>query len=182
LVSGHSELKTGPSWVGPDFVASRSRAHPNWRSPIPWPEPHGATDTLLKRAEHWWRSGVFDAPNGDFSCARRTRSNTPLAALTSLNETVFVEAAQALALRVLKEGGSTDADRVRQAYRLYKDAAPKVLTSLATITYVLESDDYLTSLANRYNTTVGAIMGLNNLISPKQIQAGQELIIPGTQP
>ena len=46
---------------------------------------------------------AFDAPNGDFSCARRIRSNTPLSALTSLNEPVFVEATQALALRILKE-------------------------------------------------------------------------------
>ena len=45
----------------------------------------------------------FDAPNGDFSCVRRTRSNTPLQALTTLNETVFMECGRALAVRVLKE-------------------------------------------------------------------------------
>ncbi len=61
---------------------------------------------------------AFDAPNGDFACARRPRSNTPLAALTSLNETVFVEAAQALAIRVLNEGGPTEADRIDHAFRL----------------------------------------------------------------
>ncbi|MFM7929841.1 MAG: DUF1553 domain-containing protein, partial [Pirellula sp.] len=33
----------------------------------------------------------FDAPNGDAACARRIRSNTPLAALTGLNEPIFVE-------------------------------------------------------------------------------------------
>lgn len=60
----------------------------------------------------------FDAPTGDFACARRQRSNTPLAALTSLNEPVFVEASQALALRVLREGGDTDAERADYAYRL----------------------------------------------------------------
>jgi hypothetical protein len=49
--------------------------------------------------------GSFDAPNGDSSCVRRVRSNTPLAALASLNEPVFVEAAQSLALRTLREGG-----------------------------------------------------------------------------
>ena len=44
---------------------------------------------------------TFDAPNGDFSCVRRTRSNTPLQALTTLNEPIFLECARALALRTL---------------------------------------------------------------------------------
>ncbi|MBS0208209.1 MAG: PSD1 domain-containing protein [Planctomycetes bacterium] len=60
----------------------------------------------------------FDAPNGDFTCPRRARSNSPLAALTSLNEPVFVEAAQAMALRVLREGGKSDPERIDYAYRL----------------------------------------------------------------
>lgn len=60
----------------------------------------------------------FDAPNGDTACAGRVRSNTPLAALASLNEPVFVEASRALALRVLREGGSSDADRAAYAFRL----------------------------------------------------------------
>jgi hypothetical protein len=61
---------------------------------------------------------AFDAPNGDFACARRVRSNTPLSALTSLNETVFVESAQAMALRVWREGGADDGARADYAYRL----------------------------------------------------------------
>jgi len=60
----------------------------------------------------------FDAPNADIACSRRARSNTPLSALTSLNETTFVEAAQAMALRILKEGGKNDAARVDYAYQL----------------------------------------------------------------
>jgi hypothetical protein len=60
----------------------------------------------------------FDGPNGDFACARRVRSNTPLAALTGLNETVFVEAARGLALRVLREAGPTDDERIERAWRL----------------------------------------------------------------
>jgi hypothetical protein len=60
---------------------------------------------------------TFDAPNGDFSCVRRQRSNTPLQALTTLNETVFMECAQALARKVIEDGGTTDAQRIAYAFR-----------------------------------------------------------------
>jgi hypothetical protein len=60
---------------------------------------------------------TFDAPNGDFSCVRRSRSNTPMQALVTLNETTFVEAAKALGLKTLNEGGSSDEERVRFAFR-----------------------------------------------------------------
>ncbi len=42
---------------------------------------------------------TFDAPNGDFACVRRSRSDTPLQALTTLNEPSFIDCARALALR-----------------------------------------------------------------------------------
>lgn len=59
----------------------------------------------------------FDAPNGDFSCVRRQRSNTPLQALTTLNEVVFMECAQALARRTLAEGGRSEVERIIYAFR-----------------------------------------------------------------
>jgi hypothetical protein len=62
---------------------------------------------------------TFDAPNGVLSCSRRERSNTPLQALNLLNDPVFFEAAQALALRVLRESGGTSfRSRLNYLFRL----------------------------------------------------------------
>ena len=77
----------------------------------------------------------FDAPNGDSACAARPRSNTPLAALASLNEIVFVEAAQALALRILREGGATEAARAAYGFRLCtaRVARPEEVADIVSI-------------------------------------------------
>ena len=60
----------------------------------------------------------FDAPNGETACAQRVRTNTPLAALAALNDPIFAEAARALAVRILLEGGKSDAERADYAFRL----------------------------------------------------------------
>jgi hypothetical protein len=60
---------------------------------------------------------AFDTPPGEASCVRRTRSNTPLQALTTLNEPLFVECARALGAKALKEGGDTDPKRIEYAFR-----------------------------------------------------------------
>ena len=67
---------------------------------------------------------TFDAPNGDFSCVRRARSNTPQQALATLNETLFIESAQALASRILAEGGDSDAERLTYAFKRCVSRAP----------------------------------------------------------
>ena len=66
----------------------------------------------------------FDAPNGDFSCVRRSRSNTPLQALTTLNETLFMESARALAMKTLEKGGNNDASRLIYAFRRVLSRVP----------------------------------------------------------
>ena len=67
---------------------------------------------------------AFDAPNGDFACVRRTRSNTPLQALATLNEPIYLECARALALQVLKAGGSSESDRLGYAFKRCLARAP----------------------------------------------------------
>ncbi|MDA1314570.1 MAG: PSD1 and planctomycete cytochrome C domain-containing protein [Acidobacteria bacterium] len=68
---------------------------------------------------------AFDAPNGDAACVRRTRSNTPLQALATLNEPVYMEAARALARRTLAEGGAADRERINYAFRLCLTREPE---------------------------------------------------------
>ena len=80
--------------------------------------------------------GTFDAPNGDLSCARRLRSNTPLAALTGLNEPVFVEAARGLALRTLREGGADDAGRIDHAFLLCTARRPSAEEKRLLLTFL----------------------------------------------
>ena len=61
---------------------------------------------------------TFDAPSREFCTIRRIRTNTPLQSLVTLNDPVFVEAAQALARRMVAEGGATPAERARYGFRL----------------------------------------------------------------
>jgi len=61
---------------------------------------------------------TFDAPERTFCNVRRLRTNTPLQALVTLNDPVFVEAAQALARRLLTRGGDSTRARLTYAFRL----------------------------------------------------------------
>ena len=106
--------------------------------------------------------GAFDAPNGDFACARRNRSNTPLAALTGLNETVFVEAAQAMALRVLAEAGKTDAERCNYAFRLCTSREPTAR----------ESEEVLSLLKSQRQRIA------DGWLSPRELTTGDAAKLP----
>jgi hypothetical protein len=92
-------------------------------SPKPWNESDGsevyrrALYTFRYRSVPYPMLQTFDSPNGDMSCVRRARSNTPLQALTTLNEPVSLEAARALAAHALTDGGRTDGQRLVYAFR-----------------------------------------------------------------
>jgi mono/diheme cytochrome c family protein len=61
---------------------------------------------------------TFDAPTREFCTIRRISTNTPLQALVTLNDPVYVEAAQALARRMVAEGGDRTIGRVVRGFRL----------------------------------------------------------------
>jgi hypothetical protein len=89
-----------------------------------WPETKGKDRHRRGLYTFWKRSlpfpalAAFDQPTGETSCPRRVRSDTPLQALTTLNEKTFTEAAQAMALRVIKESGPDRRARAAFAFEL----------------------------------------------------------------
>jgi hypothetical protein len=68
---------------------------------------------------------ALDAPSREECTCDRTRSNIPQQALVLLNDPEFVEAAKAFAVRVLADGGATDADKVAWAFQRATTRSPK---------------------------------------------------------
>lgn len=122
----HHELG-GPSIIPPvpQNVLDYNYTYPSYWTPAEGPQRYRRTVYgFRKRSMPDPSMASLDAPNGDFACARRIRSNTPLAALTGLNEPIFVESARAFALRILREGGSFDPQRIHYAYQLCMSREP----------------------------------------------------------
>ncbi|MBC6954384.1 MAG: DUF1553 domain-containing protein [Leptolyngbya sp. PLA2] len=88
-------------------------------------ETSGGEDRYRRALYTFWRRTsphpmltTFDAPSREFCLPRRIRTNTPLQALVTMNDPALVEAAQALARRLVAEGGADAASRARYAVRL----------------------------------------------------------------
>ncbi len=68
---------------------------------------------------------VFDATSREACIARRSHTDTPLQALTTLNDPAFFEAAQAMAKRILKEGGDSTKQRLDYGFMLATSRQPQ---------------------------------------------------------
>ena len=91
---------------------------------VDYAQDHG--EKLYRRSMYtFWKRTVapptmitFDAAGRETCAVRETRTNTPLQALTLLNEVTFVECSRKLAERAIVEGGSTPEERITRAFRL----------------------------------------------------------------
>ncbi len=97
---------------------------------------------------HWQRQFLhpmlraFDAPTREECTAERSQSNTPLGALTLLNDPSFVEASRCLGARVIAEGGDSIEDQIRFAWILLLSREPTEAELEASRLLFIESRDY----------------------------------------
>jgi len=89
-----------------------------------WPTSKGE-DRYRRGLYTFWRRTVpypsmatFDAPSRETCTVRRIHTNTPLQALVTLNDPAYLEMAQALARRIVREGGNSTEQRAAYALRL----------------------------------------------------------------
>jgi hypothetical protein len=91
---------------------------------VKWPQSKGEDNyrrglyIFFQRTVPYPMLMTFDSADSTVACLRRERSNTPLQALTLLNDPVFFECAQAFGARIVREGGPDVEDRLRYAFRL----------------------------------------------------------------
>ncbi|MEZ5945106.1 MAG: PSD1 and planctomycete cytochrome C domain-containing protein [Planctomycetaceae bacterium] len=114
-------------------ILSSKRGGPGVRPPQPvgvteaaygspkWPASEGedrnrrSIYTFIKRSAPFAMYSTFDAPSGETCTVQRERSDTPLQALTLLNDVVVIEAANAFGKELVNTDG-TDSDRIRLAF------------------------------------------------------------------
>lgn len=114
-----------------------------------WQSPYSGEKWVVSEGEDRYRRGVytywkrtapypsmttFDAPSREFCQSRRIVTNTPLQALVTLNDPVYLEAAEMLASR-MKTGGKTPEQQLKEGYRLltFKAIEPKNLKVLMKV-------------------------------------------------
>ncbi|MCS6776129.1 MAG: DUF1553 domain-containing protein, partial [Chloroherpetonaceae bacterium] len=114
-----------------------------------WPTSTGE-DRYRRGIYTFWRRTVphpamttFDAPSREICTFRRQPTNTPLQALVTLNDPAFIEIAQALARRIVREGGTTPEQRIRYALKLAtaRLPAPEQVATLLRL-YTQERQHY----------------------------------------
>ena len=79
--------------------------------------------TTWRRSNPYPSMATFDAPNREVCTVRRDRTNTPLQALVTLNDPVYVEAAQSLA-RTMQTKGNSPAEQLEKGFEICLSRTP----------------------------------------------------------
>jgi mono/diheme cytochrome c family protein len=128
-ISGLLANKIGGPSVFPPSPSEVGRINNNKES-VKWTPSPGedryrrGVYTFVCRTAPFAMFATFDGPSREFCTVRRARTNTPMQALSGLNDPSFWEAAQALGQRMQRDGGSTIEQRIAFAYRICTGRAP----------------------------------------------------------
>ena len=129
-VSGLLSSRIGGPSVRPpqsDSVVMGGFGNSGWQTSQGADRYRRALYTFIKRSTPFPQLVTFDAPNTREACTRRERSNTPLQALTLLNDPLFWEASQALAKRSLRETNGDVEQRIEYGFRLCTARPPNAV-------------------------------------------------------
>lgn len=166
-VSGLLSLKVGGPSVfpyQPDGVMRLAQVE------RPWNVSSGEDRHRRGLYTYFWRSTphpflkMFDAPDSNTACTRRYQSNTPLQALTLLNDEAFIECARSLGEHLAQCELEADEDRIRYAMKLCLARDPneyelqRLLELLAT---QRESADQVAA----WNTLARVMLNLDEFIT-----------------
>jgi hypothetical protein len=123
-----SSKKGGPSVHPPQpdlGLKAAFGAGIDWKTSTGEDRYRRAIYTTWRRSNPYPSMATFDAPNREVCTIRRPRTNTPLQALVTLNDPVFIEAAQALARRMVCESGPHSAEQATRGFRLVLTRSPR---------------------------------------------------------
>lgn len=134
-------------------------------SALKWKNASGADRYRRGLYTYWKRTSpypsmlAFDAGSGEVCLIRRVRTNTPLQALVTLNDTVFIEAAGALSQRMASEHSDL-ADQIEHGFRLVLVRPPsKAEVNRLTELYESLADEFTDETAAELVSAAGLKSG-----------------------
>ena len=170
------------TWLAASGLLTRDLGGPSVRPPLPadiaaigyagsikWQNSDGADRyrrglyVFFQRTVPYPMLTTFDAPDSNTACTRRERSNTPLQALTLLNDPVFFECAQALGRRMKSVEGGT-ASRLRYAFEQCLGRGPN-RDEMARLRQLHTAHSRLGSLDDSLVAAARVVMNLDEFVT-----------------
>lgn len=147
-----SEKMNGPSVMPyqPENIWNSPYGSRKWKKSKGEDQYRRALYTYWKRTSPYPSLILFDVMAREVCSSRRINTNTPLQALVTLNDSVYVEASFHFAKRMVKEGGGLPRDQIKYGYKLmmYKDISDEKLAILVDFYQSMKDDNGLMIKAN----------------------------------
>ena len=145
----------------PDAAAVNYNSAFKWKTSENGNQHRRGIYTFFKRTAPHPNLTTFDCPDSNVTCVKRTRSNTPIGALASLNNTVYVEAAQAFGGRLLRREFASDRERMEHAFRACVARPPVVAETDRLMTVLAAGLDWYGSHEEEARKIAGAQASLD---------------------